>query len=111
LNHYRRTPRDYDGTRLTTQRVNELLPVVLRKIHKMHQDRPDLILAAWPEIVGAKLAPMTEAVSFQDGILSVKVRNSTLYSLLKLHDRQKLLAKLQKKFPDTEIKNIHFRIG
>ena len=77
----RRTPKGYDGTGLTTHKVSDLLPQVLARIGDVYQDRPDLILSAWPEIIGQKLAPMTQAVSFVEGVLSVKVKNSTLHSL------------------------------
>jgi hypothetical protein len=91
--------------------MKDLLPKVLGKIGALHRDRPDLILAAWPLIIGEKLASMTKAVSFDRGILFVKVGNSTLYSLLSQHERGRLLKNLREKFPSVEIKNIHFRVG
>lgn len=108
---YQRTPKDYNGTALTTHRVNEVLPFVLKKLQQVYCHRPDLIIASWPEIIGPKLAPMTQAISFIDGILLVKVRNSTLYSLLNQHDKPRILMKLKEKFPDTNIRGISFRIG
>lgn len=107
----RRTPKNYDGTQTTTHRVHDLLPLVLDKIGEAYQDRPDLILAAWPDVIGAKLASMTKAVSFDRGVLVVKVKNSTLYSLLKQHDKEKVLHKLRGMFPKVEINNIYFQIG
>jgi len=91
--------------------MNELLPAVLSSVFEVHQDRPDLILASWPEIIGQKLATMTNAVSFINGVLTVKVKNSTLYSLLSQHDKPKILKELQQKFPKAKIQNIMFRIG
>jgi len=41
----------------------------------------------------------------------VKVRNAALHSILVQQEKGKLLKKLQKKFPEAEIKNIIFRIG
>ena len=107
----RRRSRDYDGTALTAHDVAEYLPSVLHNIGKIYQQRPDLVLAAWPEIVGKQLAPMTEAVSFADGFLVVKVNNSTLYSLLSQNDRPRILKSLRQKFPRITIKNILFRMG
>jgi hypothetical protein len=72
---YFRTPKNYDGTAVTTHQMSELLPTVLAQIGKVYQQRPDLILAAWPQIIGPKLAAMTQALSFIDGVLTVKVRN------------------------------------
>jgi hypothetical protein len=88
-----------------------LLPLVLTKIGEVYQQRSDLILAMWPDIIGIKLATMTQAVSFADGILVVKVKNSTLHSLLNQHEKLRLLHLLRQKFPHVKIKNIYFRIG
>jgi hypothetical protein len=100
-----------EDLRLTNKQMKDLLPKVLGKIGAVHRDRPDLILAAWPHLIGEKLAPMTKAVQFESGILVVNVSNSTLYSLLAQHERKRLLTGLRKKFPSVEIKNIHFRMG
>lgn len=110
-NTFRRTPKNYDGTQITTHRVSDLLPLALEALGEVYQDRPDMILASWPEIIGSKLAAMTQAVSFSNGVLVVKVKNSTLHSLLSQHDKQKVLNTLRSKFPKVEIKNVFFRIG
>lgn len=91
--------------------MRDLLPHLLGQIGSLHKERPDLILLAWPEVIGEKLSPMTKAVSFADGILVVKVNNSTLYSLLSQHERGRLLKCLREKFPAAGIKNIAFRLG
>lgn len=108
---YFRTPRFYDGTLPTGRRVTDLLPHVLAKIEENHSQRSDLILAFWPEVIGPKLAAMTQALSFSEGVLVVKVKNSTLYSLLSRNDKFRILNMLRNKFPHAEIKNIFFRIG
>jgi hypothetical protein len=106
----RRTPRNYNGTQTTTHRVSDLLPHVLGQISEVYQDNPELILAAWPDIIGEKLASMTQAVSFSKGVLTVKVQNSTLYALLSRQEKPRILNLLKKKFPKIEIK-IQFRMG
>lgn len=111
MSGFRRTPRNYDGTAITTHRISELLPKVLGRIEKVYSDRPDLILASWPEIIGPQLATMTRAISFGYGILLVKVSNSTLYSLLSRIERPKLLRRLQERFPTAYVKDIHFKLG
>lgn len=108
---YRRTPKNYDGTAVTTRRVSELLPNVLSKIGEVYHQRPDLILASWPEVIGPKLAGMTRAVSFDEGFLVIKVKNSTLHSLLNQNEKSRILAILRKRFPSVNIKNIFFKIG
>lgn len=95
----------------TNKNLSDLLPKILGSIGALHRDRPDLILAAWPDIIGPKLAPMAKAVGFDNGVLTVKVSNSTLYSLLSQHERGRLLKCLREKFPSVGVKNIHFRIG
>jgi len=107
----RRTPRGYDGTDVTSRQMRDLLPKILEQVSEHYSDRPDLILASWPQIIGPKLAPMTRAVSFCEGALTVVVNNSTLYSLLDQHEKGKLLTLLRKRFPQTEIRHINFRIG
>jgi len=91
--------------------MSDLLTHVLSAIGANQSFRPDLILASWPEVIGAKLAPMTEAVSFEKGVLLIKVKNSTLYSLLHKYERAKILNKLKAKFPNVDFKSILFRIG
>ncbi|QLH34886.1 MAG: DUF721 domain-containing protein [Parachlamydiaceae bacterium] len=88
-----------------------MLSDVLVKIRETQQDRPDLVLAAWPEVIGPQLSTMTQAVSFSEGVLLVKVKNSTLHSLLSQHDKGKIIAGLKARFPRLQIENILFRIG
>ena len=107
----RRTPRGYNGTALTAHPLGEVLPRVLKKIGRVYESRGDLIMAAWPEIIGPKLAQMTEAKSFENGFLHVTVRNATLHSLLSRDDKPRLLKSLRDKFPGTFIKTIIFRMG
>ena len=101
----------YNGTDKTNREIADLLPRFLKSLGAAHKERPDLILAAWPEVIGAKLAPMAKAISFVDGIMLVKVNNSTLYSLLSQHERGRLLKSLRERFPAAVIKNITFRLG
>lgn len=107
----KRTSRFYDGSELTTKKLKEVLPTILNQINSRFSERSDLILAAWPEIIGANLAMMTQAISFSQGILVVKVKNSTLYSLLQQNDKVRLTQALRVKFPKIEIKTILFQIG
>ena len=96
-------------TAASSHHIQELLPAFLEHLGKIYHNRPDLVMAAWPEVIGKELAPMTEAVSFVDGILTVKVPNSTLYSLLSQQDKPRILKNLRDKFAGTVIKTIHFR--
>ena len=96
---------------LTNKHLKDLLPSALRSIEGRKKERPDLILAGWAEVIEEKWRKMTQAVSFEKGVLMVKIKNAALYSLLVQHEKPKLLRKLQEKFPEVELKNIVFRIG
>ncbi len=111
LKRLKRTPRNYDQVDPTNKEVSYLLQEWMAKASRTFQDRPDLVLLSWPEVIGEKLAPMTTAVSFVEGVLTVRVRNSSLYGLLVQHERNRLLSVLQQKFPGVKIRNIVFRLG
>ncbi|MEI8125571.1 MAG: DUF721 domain-containing protein [Parachlamydiaceae bacterium] len=104
-------PYKYEGTQVTSRHVGDLLSGALSRLNSLYRDQPELILKAWPDVIGLKLATMTQATSFLDGVLTVKVRNSTLHSLLSRHDKNKILTALQQRFPKTRIQNIVFKIG
>ena len=101
----------YNDTKTTSKHIRHVLRNVLAEIADTHRDRPDLILMAWPEIIGDKLAPMTEAISFNEGVMVIKVKNSTLYSLLSQHEKKRLLQSLKDKFPSVMIRDLFFRLG
>ena len=96
---------------LTNKHLKDLLPSALREIDGRRNERPDLILEGWGLVIEEKWRPMTQAISFEKGQLVVKVKNAALYSVLVQQEKEKLLKKLQGKFPEVEIKNIIFRIG
>lgn len=107
----RKNPKNYDGTKTTQHLLQSLLPSVFQGLFHRFQERPDLILAYWPELIGPKLSQMTEAQSFDEGILTVRVKNASLYSILCQHERSRLTERLREQFPKVHIKTIHFRIG
>ena len=104
-------PFEYYGTKLTSKKMEDLLPDILKKMEKCQGNRGDLIVAAWPDIVGEKLAPMTRAVSFENGTLMVNVKNQILYSQLSQYEKPRLVEALKRRFPKVEIKALIFRIA
>ncbi len=106
-----RIPKNYRGNKPTGRKIGSILPNILGKLNKRYEEKGDLILKAWSEIVGERIAPMTQAVSFEEGNLKVKVKNSTLLSLLSEHEKKRLLILLRKKFPTITIRNIFFQLG
>lgn len=107
----RQNPKYYDGIRTTSHQVRDLLPKVLSDINSLQQERPETLIASWPNIIGEKIAPMTRALSFRDGVLTVAVKNATLFSLLNEREKGKILHRLRQTFPQIQIHNIIFRIG
>lgn len=107
----KRTPRNYNGTNATTRHLGSILSGLLGKVSENFNERPDMILAAWPEIIGAQLAKMAEAVAFTEGVLEVRVKNSSLYSLLSQQDKPRLVQALRVRFPKVVIKTIRFKLG
>lgn len=107
----RRTPKNYDGPLVTTHHASDVAPAVLRGIAGALQERPDLVIAAWKTVIGSNLMAMTEAISFTSGVLVVRVRNSTLYSLLSQRDKSRLLANLRRHLPNTTIHDLVFRMS
>ena len=94
-----------------SKHIKNLLPKVLEKINENYQKNPINIKAMWPEIIGEKLAPMTKVLSFAKGVLVIKVKSSTLHSLLSNYEKERLLKKMQKKFSEKIIRNIFFKMG
>lgn len=84
---------------------------ILKKIEEKFSKKPQKIIESWPGIIGSKFAPMARAVSFDRGILTVKVTSSTLHSLLSIYEKERLLQQLQKKFSKEVVQNIIFKIG
>lgn len=103
-----RTPKNYSGIHNPVKKMTDLLPEILSDLGRKAQDPREEIFRFWRELIGEKMAPLAEAVSFADGVLTVKVKSSTLYSLLVTHERARLLGRLQEKF---SIRNLQFRVG
>ena len=94
----------------TFKSIGDILPSILGDIERKKAENPQAILAHWKEVIGKELFPMTKAVLFKDGVLTVKVKSSTLYSLLCQHEKRNLLKKMQKKFSQALIYEINFKL-
>ena len=95
----------------TSREIKHLLPQILNGICTKLHENPTQISSVWKKIVGDKIARFTKVIEFNEGALKVKVDNSTLYSLLVEHEKQRLLKALQKRLPKLRIKTLLFRIG
>lgn len=85
-----------------------MLSEILVDISKKNRDPRVEIFQFWQNLMGEKMSPFTEPVSYIDGVLTVKVKSSTLYSLLAGPEKGRLLKSLQEKF---SIRNLVFRVG
>ena len=103
-----RTPKNYSGVENPVKKMADLLPEVLADLGRKAADPRDEIFRFWKNLIGEKMATLTEPISFAEGVLTVKVKSSTLYSLLVTHERPRLLGRLQEKF---SIRNLIFRVG
>ncbi len=99
------------GSILPHRQLKDLLAGFIDDIQTKVDLRPDLILEEWEKIIDPRWKGMTVASSFEKGTVVVKVKNTTLYSLLIQHEGSKLLKKLQLKFPDSGINKLKFCIG
>src|SRR5690242_7107198 len=99
------------GHALPHRQLKDLLEPFLKNVKVLAELRPDLILKMWAEIIDPKWKGMTEASSFEKGTVVIKVKNAALYSVLVQQEGNRLLKKLQEKFPDSGIKKLKFCIG
>ncbi len=101
-----------NSTKITTKQLPDLLQNILTKIEAKFNGKPQMLLDEWPKIIGPELAPMARAERFDEGVLYVKVKNSTLLSLLSNpHDKKRLIENIKQKLSGISIRNIVFRIG
>ncbi|MBI3900684.1 MAG: DUF721 domain-containing protein [Chlamydiia bacterium] len=105
---WKRTPKRFDGVQNTGKRIDQMLPDFLKEITARTADPREAVFQEWFALIGAKMAPFTEPVSLERGVLTVKVKSSTLYNLLCQHEKLSLLRQLQKKFP---IQDLLFKVG
>jgi predicted nucleic acid-binding Zn ribbon protein len=101
-----------NSTKVTSRKLPELLQSLLAKVEAKFNAKPQILLDEWPKIVGPEIASMARAERFDDGVLYVKVKNSTLLSLLSNpHDKKRLIENIKQKLSGISIRNIVFRIG
>ena len=102
--------RNYKFFSSSFRRADTILPKVLGEIEKKYKSRPEKIEEVWAEILGEKLAPFTKVISWEDGILIVQVKGSTLYSLLHQYEKGRILKILQKRFSKETIRKMVLRL-
>lgn len=103
----KRTPRGYFGVQNPAKQLGDLLPEILSDIGNRCRDEKGAIFQFWMTLLGEKMASLTEPISWVDGVLTIKVKSATLYSLLCQHEKVRLLEKLREKFL---VRKLVFRI-
>ena len=91
--------------------IGNLLPKFLLKVENKYKKNPRNIVQAWQDVIDKRVVSMTKVVSYNEGVLTVKVMNSTLYSLLNNYEKDGILKRLQAKFSEEIIHKLVFKIG
>jgi len=104
---YREKPAQPDRT----QAVGDTLEKVMRQLGLAERLTEGQILAAWKEIVGDWFALHTCPDRIRDGILYVRVVQSSVHYELDRNWKPKILQKLKSRFGPTRVRDIRFRIG
>lgn len=107
----RRHPKNYDGPKKTTWFASDLASLIVKRVTQATEERPDLILAAWADMMGKERADRIQAERFVKGVLYVCVNNSMLFSLIRAREKEQFLSELRRRFPKTPIDRIVFRMG
>lgn len=98
-------------TRSSIFKLNDLLGGYLTKIEKNMDLNPSKIFEFWGTLLGEKFAALTVPVNFQNGVLKIKVKSTTLFSLFVQTESPRLLKEMQKQFPSAGIRKLLFFIG
>ncbi len=91
----RSNPRYYSGTGPTAHSLGGILGKWLKGFEKRVQDRPEKIFAAWDLVVGPRISSMTRPLSFDGGVLTILVDNSTLLSMLAGSEKRRIIQQLK----------------
>jgi len=94
-----------------THAVSESLEKVMKQLGLQERLTESQILAAWKEIVGEWFSLHTCPDRLRDGILFVRVVQSSVQFELDRNWKPKIIQKLKARFPSTRIREIKFRIG
>jgi predicted nucleic acid-binding Zn ribbon protein len=94
-----------------TQGVSDALEKVMRQLGLQERLTESQILGAWKEIVGEWFALHTHPDRLRDGVLIVRVVQSSVQFELERNWKPKIIQKLKARLPGTRIREIKFRVG
>lgn len=90
------------------KKLRETLGPILETVEKRFQEKPQRVIEAFAEIVGADVAADAKAERFEKGVLYVRVGNATLLMLLKRHEKTRILEELKQKFGENRVVDVRF---
>ena len=107
----RQNPKNYDGLEWTGRLAKNIVSNVFADIQKSFDANPQNVFAVFLGLLNEKIRPLVEPVFFSKGVLTVKVKNATLLSILSSQEKGHLVQNLGKLLPSAEIQNIVFQSG
>jgi predicted nucleic acid-binding Zn ribbon protein len=94
-----------------TQAVGETLEKVMRQLGLQERLTEVQILSAWKDIVGEWFALHTLPERIRDGILYVRVIQSSIHYELDRNWKPSIIQKLKARFGASRVRDIRFRVG
>lgn len=87
-----------------------LVPQILKAWKLDERLRGDDVAAAWREMVGDFIARQTAPDGLKRGVLTIRVLQPAIHHTLMM-EKARLLAKLQERFGQGEVRDVKFRHG
>jgi|GEM_PF-2641862 len=89
--------------------ISEVIPELTRGLGEDVLKR-EKIASLWQKVVGKKKGLHAKAATFENGVLTVVIDNSSSLYELSL-EKEAILQKLQKELGHREVKEIRFQVG
>lgn len=90
--------------------IEKLLTKTLKKLPNAKQIKGQMLIDAWPEVVGLQIAAKAKAIMFENGVLFVWVRDSVWAQHLSLQKKQ-IISSLNKYVKTNILTNIRYQVG
>jgi predicted nucleic acid-binding Zn ribbon protein len=98
-------------TRDTARPVGELVGKLMGTLGLGERLRAEEVSLAWREVVGDFVASHSAPQRLENGVLTVRVLQPTVHYELDRVFKPQLLAKLRKRFGNSTIRELKFRVG
>ena len=93
------------------QELGAILQTIIGRRASKRSSRSRSISEAWRCAVGPAAAEQAEVTAFRLGVLEVTVTSAALHHELSGFRKRELLATLNAKLPDVELRDIRFKQG